>query len=483
MDKSDLLFTPAVELARLINRREVSPVEVVKDVLARIEALQPAINAFITVRAEAALEEARQAEARAIEGCPAGPLDGVPFSAKDLLWTKDVRTTFGSVIFADFIPSQDAPSVARLRDAGAILIGKTTTPEFGHKAVTDGPLFGVTRNPWRLDRSSGGSSGGAGAAVAAGLGPIALGTDGGGSIRIPASCTGVVGFKPTLGRVPHPQAPDVFGNLSYVGPMTRTVADAALALEIISGPHPEDPHSMVRPKEKFLSILEGNPAEAVKGLKVAWTPRLGNLEVDVETLGFCRRMVDKLAGLGAEVEVVAPDFQPQEEVFLVFLQSGLAARLGQYLDQYRDRLDQSLVMALTRGFELTAVRLQEAIQVRTRLYQAVQRFFGKYDLLVSPTLSRPALSADQRAWDPVEVNGRSAGSLRSAWYPYTHPFNMSGHPAVSIPCGWTAEGLPVGFQIVGRLWQDGTVLETAAALESLCPWADRRPGIMAAPDA
>jgi aspartyl-tRNA(Asn)/glutamyl-tRNA(Gln) amidotransferase subunit A len=477
MSLTDLSFASAIDLARMIRRRDISPVEVVERTLRRIEASQLNLNAFVTVRTDAALEEARQAESRAVRGLSAGPLDGVPFSVKDLIWTKDMKTTFGSFIFAQHVPPQDAPSVARLREAGGILIGKTTTPEFGHKAITDAPLTGITRNPWRLDRSPGGSSGGAAAAVAAGLGPIGLGTDGGGSIRIPASVCGIVGLKPTLGHVPHPHVPDVFGSLSYVGPLTRTLADATLVLEVISGSHPEDPHSFGRRQEGLGLISDIDPAEVIRGKKVAWVPRMGNSEVDTETLNICRRVVDEMVGLNAEVEEVEPDFSPQEEAFLILLQSGLAARFTKYLGQYRDRMDKSLLMAIDRGLELSAVRVQEAIQLRTSLYQAVQRFFGKFELLVSPTVSRPALSAHHLAWEPVEVNGKSVGSLRSAWYPYTHPFNMSCNPAISIPCGWTSDGLPVGFQIVGRLWEDRTVMETATALERILPRSDKVPEI------
>ena len=483
MEQTDLVFTPATELARLFRHGRVSPVEVVEEVLQRAQALQPGVNAFVTLRPEAALEEARMAEARMVKGAPLGPLDGVPFSVKDLIWTKDLRTTFGSHIFADFTPPQDAPSVARMRAAGGILIGKTTTSELGHKAITDSPLCGVTRNPWDLDRSPGGSSGGAGAAVAAGLGPIALGSDGGGSIRIPASVTGVVGLKATLGRVPHPQVPDLFGNMSYVGPLTRSVADAALTLEIISGPDGGDPHSLNRAKERFDPISDPDPARTVKGLRVAWVPRLGNQEVDHETLRLCREEAFRLADLGAEVEEIAAPFQPLEEAFLIFQRSGLAARFGSRLEEFRDRLDRSLVMAIEAGFEIPATQVQEAVQLRTGLYHEVREFFDKYDLLVSPTVSRPALSADHRAWEEVEINGRVAGSLRSAWYSYTHPFNMTGQPALSIPCGWTGEGLPVGFQIVGRAWQEKTVLRTAAALERLAPWAERRPPAAQPPQA
>src|SRR5579863_3172653 len=249
---TDLAFTPAAELAALIARRALSPVELVEATLARVERAQPALNAFITVAAAPARAAARAAESAVMRGDAAGPLFGVPFSAKDLVNTAGVRTTFGSVVFADNVPAADSVAVARLKRAGAILIGKTTTPEFGHKCFTEAPLFGRTANPWDRSRTCGGSSGGAAAAVAAGLGPLAIGTDGGGSSRIPAACCGVVGFKQTLGLVPHDLTPDGFGNQSHITPLTRTVQDAALMLAAMAGPDPCDPHSLGLAAPDFL---------------------------------------------------------------------------------------------------------------------------------------------------------------------------------------------------------------------------------------
>src|SRR5438552_14948962 len=269
----DLVFTSAAELARLSARRQVSPVEAVDAVLERVERAQPALNAFITVCGEEARAAAKQAEAAVIRGDTLGPLHGVPFAVKDLVNTADVRTTFGSVALADNVPAADSPAVARLKQAGAILIGQTTTPEFGHKCFTEAPLFGRTANPWELSRTCGGSSGGAAAAVASGLAPIGVGTDGGGSSRIPASCCGIVGFKQTLGLVPHDLTPDGFGNQSHITPLTRTVMDAALMLEAMAGPDPCDPHSLGLPTPDFIS---GARAEGdLKGLRVSWRPLLG----------------------------------------------------------------------------------------------------------------------------------------------------------------------------------------------------------------
>ena len=287
MHSGDLCLLSAARLAAMIAARDVSPVEVAAAVLARIEAWQPSLNAFITVIGEESLAAARKAEEAVMRGNPLGPLHGVPFSAKDLLNTAGVRTTFGSFAFENNVPSSDCVAVARLREAGAILVGKTTTPEFGHKPMTEAPLFGRTRNPWNLERTSGGSSGGAGAAVAAGLAPLAVGTDGGGSTRIPAACCGVVGMKQTLGLVPHDQSPDSFGLMSYIGPMSRTVEDAALMLSVMAGPDPRDVHSIGRDVGPLADA--GRPEGDLKGVRIAWRRFLGNDRIGEET----RRLFDQ----------------------------------------------------------------------------------------------------------------------------------------------------------------------------------------------
>jgi aspartyl-tRNA(Asn)/glutamyl-tRNA(Gln) amidotransferase subunit A len=475
MEHTDLCFTSATQLARLIQGREISPVELMQAILSRIERLQPQINAFSTVCADKALEASRKAESEIVRGKSVGPLHGIPFSVKDLLWTKGVRTTFGSYILENYLPDEDAPCVQRLKEAGAILIGKTTTPEFGHKAITDSPLFGITRNPWNLDRTPGGSSGGAGALVAAGLGPLAIGTDGGGSIRIPASCTGIVGLKPTLGRIPHPQSLDVFGTLSHIGPMTRTVADAALMLEVMAGPDVTDPYSYGLPKETYQSSVTGKVRESLKGWKIAWSPTLGNTEVDNEVLKLIEAAVQVFAEFGCELEEARPDFDLPEEHYLVLFHSSLAARLGPYLERFRDKIDPCLRDAIKRGSQYGAVDLQRAHYVRTQLFQTVQQFFKKFDLLITPTLSAPALPVTHNALEPIAINGKIAGSVRSAWYPYTYPFNMAGNPAISIPCGWTRENLPVGLQIVGPWLAEDPILQAAAEFELARPWSSKTP--------
>jgi len=453
-----VIRTDALTLAQRIRTKQVSPVAVVDAVLERIEALQPTVNAFITVTADEAREAARRAEAAVMAGEPLGPLHGVPFSVKDLLFTRGGRTTMGSRIFADQVPGEDAVPVRRLREAGAILVGKTTTPEFGHKPLTDSPLFGATRNPWHLSRSAGGSSGGAAAAVATGQAPLALGTDGGGSIRLPASCCGIVGLKPTLGRVPHVQQADLFSTTSYIGPMARTVAEASAGFDAIVGFDPGDPYSRPEPLD--------DPRDAeVRGRRIGWLPRVGNRLVDPDVLAACEAAARHLEGRGAVVETVEEDVTAFEQAFLIFFQGGLAARVGPHMAKFGDKIARSLRESVERGARWSAADWANALGQRTAMYRRVQTLFRRFDFLLSPTLSRPALALDHDPFEPITIGGETAGSIRGAWYPYLWPFNLSGHPAVSLPCGWSADGLPIGLQIVGPWYADRRVLALAAQLE------------------
>ena len=469
----DLAYTSAAELAAMISRRAVSPVEIVDLVLARIEKTQPTVNAFITVCAEEARADAKAAEAAVMRGDSLGPLHGVPFAVKDLVNTAGMRTTFGSFALADNIPAADSVSVARLKAAGAILIGKTTTPEFGHKCFTEAPLFGRTANPWDLSRTSGGSSGGAAAAVAAGLGPIGIGTDGGGSSRIPAACCGVVGFKQSLGLVPHDLTPDGFGNQSHITPMTRTVMDTALMLQAMAGPDPCDPHSLGLPAPDFVSAAR--PEGELKGVRIAWRPLLGNRMLSHEVREACESALAVFAELGAIVEPVADDFRSSEPIWLVLTQSFWNARFRRYVAQFGNRMSETLLRQMDNGAGHSAVALQEAMFERTRIFREVQRWFDTYDLVATPTLSRTALAIDHDFFAPIEIDGETADTVRKAWYPYTLPFNLSGNPAVTLPCGWGRDGLPIGLQLIGPHLGDARLLRAAALFEAARPWAHRHP--------
>jgi aspartyl-tRNA(Asn)/glutamyl-tRNA(Gln) amidotransferase subunit A len=472
MSETELLYRPAVDLAAAIRAKAASPVEVMDAVLARIEALQPKLNAFITVTGEAACDAAAAAEAAVMRGDDLGPLHGVPFSVKDLTFTAGVRTTMGSHIHADFVPTEDAVPVARLKAAGAILIGKTTTPEYGHGPITRSPLFGSTPSPWNPDLTCGGSSGGGAVAVATGMGPLALGTDGGGSVRIPAACCGIVGLKATLGAIPHIHAPDTFGNNSFIGPMTRTVADARLMFDVIGGPDAGDAFALGVPPE-----MPPLPGDGLDGVRIAWLPRAGDHPVDKDVRTATEETVALLADLGAAVETVEYDFRAEEELFLVVLQSAMKARLGMHVDEFRDRLSDSLLRTIELGDRWTAADLYDVAIRRTRLFHRLQEAFAAFDFMVSPTLSAPPMPADQDIYADVTIAGVTDGPIRGVWYPYTYPFNLTGHPALSVPCGWSDGGLPIGFQIVGPWYSETRILELAARLEEARPWAARRPPV------
>lgn len=462
MESHEICWMNAVDLAGEIRAKKLSPVEVVRGVLERIEAINPKINAYVTLTADAALDAAKQAEAALMEGGELGPLHGVPVSIKDLVFTKGVRTTMGSKLLKDFVPEEDAVLVTRLKKAGAIMLGKTNTPEFGLKMLTDNLLFGITRNPWNLRMSPGGSSGGAAAAVATGLGPLAAGNDGGGSIRIPSSCCGVFGIKPQLGRVP--RYPIFHGAeiLTHEGPIARTVRDAALMLDVMAGPHWGDVYSIPAPGISFAESLEGG----VKGMKIAWSHDLGYAEVDPEVRKICERAAKEFSQMGAEVEEAHPGFDNPEAYHAVLFVADHLAVLSSFgpPDEIASELDPLTATILFVGGEMKATEYAKAMFARQELAVKAGKFFQDYDLLLTPTLAVPPPPVDFT--DP-------AGFLK--WLPFILVFSLTGQPAASVPAGWTEDGLPVGLQIVGRPYDEATVFRAAAAFEEACPWAHKRP--------
>ncbi|MCA0423281.1 MAG: amidase [Proteobacteria bacterium] len=442
----------AVELAAAIRTRAVSPVEAVEAALARIEDRKD-LNAFMTICAERARMEAKSAETALRDGAASGPLHGIPFSVKDLTNTEGVRTTQGSALFADHVPTVDAVAVARMRAAGAILIGKTTTPEFGHKPFTEGPLFGRTLNPVNPAFTCGGSSGGAAVAVAAGMGPIALGTDGGGSIRIPAACCGVFGLKATLGAIPNLQAPDLFGANSYVGPIARTISDVRMMFDVLAGTDFRDPYGQA-----------GLPS--ARRIRKGELPRIGLLlrcgnildpEVEAAVVATMRRA----EMLGMVVEPVELDLVGLEPHFLTFLRSLLLARLGPLAESHPHKFDPTLLVTIDVGRAYSASNLCEAQFARTVCFGSIQAILTQFDVIASPTLSTPALPVGLDPLGKIRIAGQEAGTIRGAWYPYTYPFNLTGHPALSMPCGFAANGLPIGLQLVGRWHEDRFLLDIA----------------------
>ncbi len=473
MATTELAYASAADLAAMIRAKEVSAVEVMRHTLERAERAQAACNCFVTICGERALEDAAAADKAVVQGAELGPLHGVPFHVKDLINTKDVLTTFASAMYGHNVPQEDSVTVARMKKAGAILMGKTTTPEFGHMPYTQAPLFGRTRNAWSAERTCGGSSGGAAVAVAVGAGPIGIGSDAGGSTRIPAACNGVVGFKQSSGVVPHDMAPEVFANFSSINPMARTVMDAALMLEAMAGAHGSDPYSLAMPSRGFAAAATAEGS--LKGTRVAWRPLLGNAVLDGEVLALCEAAAQTIGALGASVEPMDDDLEPVEPYWFVYACALWWARFGDALPEWRDRLSPTLVRQMELGKNNTAGDVGRALLKRTQLYRTVQGWFDRFDVIVTPTLARTALDIEERLFEQIEIGGRPAGTVRRAWYPYTHPFNLTGHPAVSVPCGFHSDGLPVAVQLIGRRGEDARLFSVAALFEQAQPWVDKRP--------
>ena len=465
MPDTDVTRLSATELLGLYRQRELSPVEATRAVLARIDAQNAVTNAYCLIRDSEALDLARQSEQRWHAGEPAGLLDGVPVSVKDLLLTSGWPTLRGSLTIDENGPwTVDAPAVARLREHGAVLLGKTTTPEFGWKGVTDSPLTGVTRNPWDPSRTPGGSSGGAAAAVASVMGPLALGTDGGGSIRIPASFCGIVGLKPTHGRVPvYP--PSTFGTLSHVGPMARTVADAALLLDALGSPDFRDPLALDRRAPVSAELGE----ISIGGLRVAHSPALGYAKVDPEVAAAVQGAVTALEQAGAVVTLADPEFTSPLPVFDVLWYAGAAKIVDDIPEARRHLIDPGLAEIAEEGRGYSAGGYLQALRERSELGIAMGAFHQAYDLLVLPTEPIVAFTAG------AEVPDGSAQPRWTNWTPFTYPFNMSHQPAATVPCGFSASGLPIGVQVVGARHADGLVLAACAAIEAALPWRDRWP--------
>ena len=467
MIHEDLAWRSALEIATLVRDKQLSPVELTTALLARIEALDPRVNAFCLVTADLARAAAREAEIAVMKREPLGALHGVPVSLKDVLYTRGVRTTGGSRLFADLVPEEDNVAVGRLKAAGAVILGKTNTSEFGHKALTDNPLFGVTRNPWDPTRTPGGSSGGAAAAVASGLGPVALGTDGGGSVRIPAGFCGLVGVKPSFGRVPQTPGFPGWDHVGTTGPLARTVRDAAAVLDVIAGGDDRDHTSLPREPGSYLQACD----QDVRGLHVAWTPDLGYAAVDERVLEICGNAAAEFEGLGCHVEVVNPGWESPEEAFATIVAAQFYAAWADALPAREADMDASLVRLIRRGGAVTAREYLTAMAQVSAYWQEVHIFLARFDLLLTPTAAVPPFALGTGV--PREIAGQEVSRL--GWMPFTYPFNLTGQPAASVPAGWTEDGVPVGLQIVGRRHADRTVLAAAAAFEAACPWRDRRP--------
>lgn len=467
MENLKICHMSVVETVSAIKARKLSPVEVMDAVLNRIEELNPKVNAYCTLVSESARKQAIAAENAVMKREELGPLHGVPVSIKDLIFTKGIRTTGGSKIYENFVPQEDAIVVARLKAAGAIVVGKTNTCEFGWVARTDNLIFGPTRNPWNLALTPGGSSGGGAASVALGMGSLAIGNDGGGSIRVPSSFCGVFGLKPSFGRVP--QYPGFPGWLSHscTGPITRTVRDAALVMEVIAGRDDRDRFSLPDTGLRYLPSLNGD----LKGLKIAWSGDFGGAIADPKVLEITKTAAKTFATLGAAVEAASPEIKNPDASFSTIVGVGLATVLQDKMEEWREQMDPLLVRFIDYVKDKLATEYGQARLEQMKYWDGVRSFFEKYDLLLTPTVA--VLPFDIGNFGVREIAGVKVSPL--SWIAFNYPFNITGQPAASVPCGWTDDGLPVGLQIVGKRFDDATVLRAAAAFEQASPWADKRP--------
>jgi Asp-tRNA(Asn)/Glu-tRNA(Gln) amidotransferase A subunit family amidase len=467
----EVCWMSAIELANRYRARELSPVEVADAVLARIEQLNPRLSAFLTVTADHAREAAHASEARLLRGELLGLLDGVPYSLKDLEPTKGIRTTFGSKFFEQYIPDADGLVAERMQRSGAVLLGKTNTPHFGYKELSDNLLGDPCRNPWNLERTSGGSSAGAGAAVAAALGPLAHGTDGAGSIRIPAAFCGIVGFKPSLGRVPYAPHADPWAATSHPGPMSRTVRDAALLLQAMAGPDARDPLSIDSPPEDYLAACEGD----LTGLRVAWSPDLGTGPVEREVVTIVERAARRFTELGCTLDAPAISWPDARTFYTTMWDVSVGTRNYERAHQRPGWIEPTLMRMILNAGTISAITYRQALYQRAEYYRAVLAFFEDYDLLLTPTMPAGAWQLGGGADEgPRTIDGRPVAHLIDR-VPFTYPFNITGQPAITLPCGFTSEGLPIGLQIVGRWHADALVLRAAACFETIAPWAEQKP--------
>ena len=469
MTDEDLCFLPATEAAALIRARKLSPVDLMRAVVARVERLEPKLNAMSAFDPALATRRARAAEAEVMRGAALGPLHGVPVTIKDLHWTEDYTTEAGSFTQQGFKAPMDTPSVARLRTAGGVVFGKTTTSELAWSGISNNPLTGMTHNPWKRGYNAGASSAGAGVGAAAGYGPLHQGSDGAGSIRMPSHFCGVFGLKPTHGRIPlHPVPTSDY--TGHIGPMTRTVADAALMLGVMAGPHPLDLTSLEAPPADYLGRLD----EGVRGRRVAFSPDLGHARVDPEVAAIVRQAAtDFAAAAGLHMTEVTPAWGTVGVPLIRGFYRGHMQSRAHLLAEFESRMDAPLVACIRDGMSMTVAEYQD-IRIRKLAYVAdIHSWFEDWDFLITPAASTAAFPADrhipahwpQHPWDWLQ------------WAEFSYPFNMSWNPAASIPAGFTQDGLPVGLQIVGRRFDDLGVLQASRAFEIALPWADRRPSV------
>jgi amidase len=470
MDDTSLCFLTAVELAQKISSGEISAVETMEAHLAQIEKVNPQVNAIVTLLPERAMEEARKADEKLAKCEEVGPLHGLPVAHKDLVQTKGVRTTFGSLVFKDFTPEEDALLVERLRGAGAIMIGKTNTPEFGAGSQTFNQVFGETRNPYDLSKTCGGSSGGGAVSVACRMLPFADGSDLGGSLRNPTNFCNVVGFRPSVGRVPSWPSESGWNSFAVDGPIARTVDDTALMLSVLAGPDLRSPISLPENGSIFRQSLERN----TKGVRIAWSADLGGLPVDsrvTETLEAQRAVFEDL---GCIVEEGFPDFSDADEIFKNFRAWFYEMKLASLLPEHRDKMKETVVWNIEAGMKLSGPELGRAEVKRTALFHRVREFMRDYDFLALPVSQVPPFPIEQEFVS--EINGVQMETYLD-WMRSCYFISVTGQPAISVPCGFTTDGLPVGLQLVGKPQDDLGVLQLAHAFEKATRFYQKIPDL------
>jgi len=474
MKKDDICFMSAVDMLEKIKTQELTSQEIAETVIERIEKVNAIINAFCTPTFELAREMAKSSDEKVKKGGKLGIIEGIPTSLKDEYLTKGIKTTFGSKLFENFVPLEDDITVKRIKEEGCVILGKTNLPAFGYKGVTDNKIFGATKNPWDLERTPGGSSGGAGAAVTSGISPLALGSDGGGSIRIPSSFSGVYGIKPSFGRIPHDTmaTSGAIGTLVHKGPLVRYVRDAALILDVIVGEDDADRYSLPKPNYSFLEKLNETP----QNLKIGYSMDLGFVtiidpEVEKSILDSVQKFEEFEWSIENNKRIKIKD---ADRVLQTFWFSGFDQSMMN-LPQTEGKVEENIQYMVDIASKFTVKDLKWADLQRERIYQEICAHFKMFDILITPTLACPAFKLGTD-W-AHEIDGKDVSSDALAWQPYTYPFNLSGHPAASIPCGWSKDGLPIGMQIVGKRLDDLTVLQVSQAFEEIAPWQDKRPNL------
>ena len=469
MKKEEICYMSACNMAEKIRTQEISSLEITETIIERIQKINPIINAYCTTTFEIAKEMAKKADERVKKGEKMGTINGIPTSLKDIIETEGIKTTYGSKMYENFAPEEDAIVVKRLKDAGCVIMGKTNTPEFAFSGITDNPVFGVSKNPWNLERTTGGSTGGGAAAIASGLGPLAVGTDAGGSIRIPSALCGIYGLKPSFGRVPtYPYVILHSRTINHYGPLVRYVEDAALMLDVMKGPDDNDRLSLPDQNISYLDSIDNKSNK----LKIGYSLDLGYAKVlDPDVEKCVLNSIDKFEQFGWTTEQAKIKIRKAEMAFYTLYTVDFGYDLKPKFKEWKDKIDPDLLKLAEGGLGYSGIDVMRAMDQRRIIYDTINSFFKEYDILITPTTAIPAFELG--IMYPPVINGKNVSP--TGWQPFTLPFNLTGHPAGTVPCGWSSEGLPIGMQIVGKRFDELTVLQVSKAFQDIAPWQEKTP--------